>query len=191
MRRIAVIGSGGAGKSTFSRELGGILGIEVTHLDHLYWRPGWRAMPDEAWRATQRRLLAGDAWILDGNYGGTLDLRLAAADTVIFLDIPRWVCVRGVVARWLRFHGRSRPDGPAGCPERVTREFLAWIWRYPVDRRPGVLAKLAAYADGREIVILRSRREARRFLIDLERSMAAAASRAVQGNRLDEANARG
>lgn len=175
MRRIAVIGSGGAGKSTFSRELGGILGIAVTHLDRLYWRPGWQAMPDEAWRDTQRRLVAGEAWILDGNYGGTLDLRLAAADTVIFLDIPRRVCLWGVVQRRLRFRGRSRPDGPWGCPERVTREFLAWIWRYPVDRRPDVLAKLGAYAGGREIVVLRSRREARRFLSDLERAAAAAA----------------
>lgn len=167
MRRIAVIGSGGAGKSTLARALGDILDIDAVHLDRLYWQPGWTPMAATDWEATQRSLVQRDRWILDGNYGGTLDLRLAAADTVIFLDLPRTTCIAGVLWRWLRHRRRSRPDGPAGCPDRITRDFLRWIWRYPCIQRPTVLTRLAHYAEGRDIVILRSRAEVRAFLADV------------------------
>ena len=167
MRRVAIIGSGGAGKSTLARSLGDVLNIEVVHLDALYWQPGWVSMERAAWEAAQRSLVARERWILDGNYGSTLDLRLAAADTVIFLDLPRMTCVVGVVRRWLRHRGRSRLNGPAGCPDRITREFIRWIWRYPRTHRPTVMAHLARYADGREVIILRSRADVRGFLDDV------------------------
>ncbi len=164
MQRVAVIGSGGAGKSTLARGLGAILGIAVVHLDRLYWQPGWVATDAAEWKEVQRLLIARDRWILDGHYGGTLDLRLAAADTVIFLDMPRVVCVVSIVRRWLRCRGRRRPDGAVGCPERITWEFLRWVWHYPKVHRPRMLAKLAQHADGRRIVILRNRVEVRGFL---------------------------
>ena len=84
MKRILVIGSGGAGKSTFAKRLGEILKLKVIHLDSLFWSAGWLEMPKDQWRAMVEELIKGDSWILDGNYGGTLDLRLAACDGVIF-----------------------------------------------------------------------------------------------------------
>jgi adenylate kinase family enzyme len=164
MRRVLVIGSGGAGKSTFARLLGERTGLDVIHLDSVFWRPGWVETPAEEWRRTVEELLARDAWIMDGNFGGTLDLRLAACDTAIFLDRSRWLCLWRVVRRLVRFHGRRRPDMGPGCTESVDWEFLRWIWRYPRDSRPQVLARLAAAGPGKAVVSLRSEREVETFL---------------------------
>jgi adenylate kinase family enzyme len=90
MRRLLVIGSGGAGKSTLSMEVGRVLGLPVLHLDSLHWKPGWTAPGRETWRMTVGELVARDEWVMDGNYGGSLDIRLRAADAVI-LKGPREV----------------------------------------------------------------------------------------------------
>lgn len=105
--------------------------------------------------------------MLDGNYGGTLDRRLEPADTVIFLDLSRWICLRRAVKRRLRFHGRSRPDMAAGCPERLNWEFLRWIWNYPRENRPSLLGKLDRLASDKKVVTLRSPVEVERFLASL------------------------
>lgn len=84
MRRIAVIGCGGAGKTTLSRELGEILKLPVYHLDSFFWNPGWVPTPPEEWRRIQEELVSRDEWIMDGDYGGTLDIRFGRADTIIF-----------------------------------------------------------------------------------------------------------
>ena len=167
MRRVLVIGPGGAGKSTLARAIAERVGLPLVHLDACYWRGGWVPTPADEWAATVARLTAGDAWVMDGNYGGTLDARLAACDTAIFLDLPRLVCLWGVVRRWLRYRGRTRPDLAAGCPEQLSWEFVQWIWTYPRRRRPGVLARLRALEGGKRVVILRSRRAVRRFVESL------------------------
>ncbi len=160
-----MIGCGGAGKSTFSRQLSARTGLPVIHLDTLYWKPGWTPTPAEDWSRLVGELLSRDAWIMDGNYGGTMDLRLSSCDTVIFLDRSRLACLCGVLRR--RFQSRARPDQAAGCPERLSWEFLRWVWSYRRLRRPGILARLAAASSSRRVVILRSRREMGRFLSHL------------------------
>ena len=84
--------------------------------------------PDPEWDRITADLSAGDRWIMDGNYGRTLPVRLAAADTVIFLDLPRVVCTWRVLKRQVRWLGRVRPDAAPGCPERLTWEFVSWVW---------------------------------------------------------------
>jgi adenylate kinase family enzyme len=91
-RRVLVIGMAGSGKSTFSRALSAKTGLPVIHLDFHYWKPGWVKPSDDEWRDKQRGLLAGDAWIVDGNTQRGLDLRLERADTVVLLDTPWWTC---------------------------------------------------------------------------------------------------
>ena len=93
MRRVLLIGSGGAGKSTLARRIAARTGLPLIHLDALYWKPGWVETPAAPWRETVAGLLQRDTWVMDGNYGGTLDLRLAACDTAIFLDLPPRICL--------------------------------------------------------------------------------------------------
>lgn len=168
MRRVLVIGSGGAGKSVLARRMGERLGLEVIHLDVHYWRPGWAEPPEDAWRDRVRELIARDAWVMDGNFGGTLEMRVERADTVVLLDLPRLLCAWRVLSRWRRWRGRSRPDLAPGCPEGFDLPFLRWVWRYPKDSRPNVLAVLDRHRDGRRVEILRSRRAVDRFVRELQ-----------------------
>ena len=166
MKRILVIGSGGSGKTTFARRLGEILDTEVVHLDTEYWRPGWVETPKDVWRRKVEELVAGDAWNIDGNYSGTLGVRLAACDTVVFLDLARTVCVWRVLKRALVFRNATRPDVAEGCPEKVNLAFLWWVWNYPSRTRPKVLQLLGENSQGKSVVRLRSRAEVEEFLSD-------------------------
>lgn len=164
MRRVIIIGSAGAGKSTLALRLGPLLGLPVIHLDREHWRPGWVETPKPEWRARVEALTRRPTWVIEGNYSGTLDVRVAACDTVVFLDYPRLLCLWGIVRRVL-FRG-PRPDMAPGCPERVDLEFALWVWRYPRRTRPKVLELLAQHP-GRTIVHLRSRAETEAFLAQL------------------------
>ncbi|MFD2417918.1 DNA topology modulation protein FlaR [Amycolatopsis pigmentata] len=162
IRRVAVVGCGGAGKSTFSRRLGELLDLPVVHLDRHYWRPGWVETPDEDFRATQRALVRAERWVIDGNYAGTMDVRLPVADLIVFLDFPRWRCLFRVARRTVRGWGR---DGQApGCPERLDWEFLRWLWDWPRDARPRVLARLDEHGARARRITLSTPREVRDFL---------------------------
>jgi len=164
---VLVIGSGGAGKSTLARRIGERTGLPVIHLDALYWRLGWVEAPPDEWTGTVAALLEGDRWVMDGNYGRTLEQRLRACDTVVFLDLPRLVCAWRVLARAVRYRGRSRPDMAPGCPERMTWDFLRWVWAYPRRSRPGVLRRLAALDGGQTVIVLRSGAQVERFVATL------------------------
>jgi adenylate kinase family enzyme len=169
VERVAIVGAGGAGKSTLARALGERTGLPVVHLDEHYWQPGWVEPPRDEWRACQAELCAGDRWIMDGNYGGTIDLRLDRADTLVFLDLPRRVTVPGVLRRWAGNRGRS-VQAP-GCPERADAAFLRWVWDYPTGGRVRLLDALDAH--GRhdlDVVTLGSRRAVRRWLATVPRS---------------------
>jgi adenylate kinase family enzyme len=109
MRRVLVIGSGGAGKSTLAAQVARRLALPLVRLDALYWHAGWIPTPKDEWATLVMEIAGREAWVMDGNYGGTMDLRLARADTVIFLDLPRLVCLWGIVSRWLRIAGDRGP----------------------------------------------------------------------------------
>ena len=165
MKRVLLIGSGGAGKSTVARRLAARTGLPLIHLDALYWRAGWVETPKAEWAETVARLVQAPAWIMDGNYGGTLAARLAACDTVVLLDLPPWRCLWRVLARRFHHAGRARPELPAGCEERLDAGFAWWIATYRRKRLPGVLALLReAEAAGKRVIILRDAAQIERFL---------------------------
>jgi adenylate kinase family enzyme len=164
MQRVAIVGSGGAGKSALARQMGAITGLPVIHLDHHYWAPGWVPTPNDVWVQRQRELLAGPGWIADGNYGGTLELRASLADTIVFVDLPRRVCISRAMRRV-----RSPILQAEGCPQKVDLEFLHWIWSFPKDTRPKVLGVLGRHAPTTDVVQLRSMPEVRAFLSRLRR----------------------
>lgn len=165
MERVVVLGCAGAGKTTFSLELAARAGLPAIHLDRHYWQSGWRAPPRTQWERRVTRLRAAPRWVMDGNYGGTLAQRLARADTAIFLDLPRGLCLWRVLVRTLRHLGRTRADMRAGCPERFDLAFLRYIWHYPRLHRPRVLAQLTPFAQqGGTVVRLRSRAQVAAYL---------------------------
>ena len=146
-QRIAVIGSPGAGKSTLAVAIAGATGLPLFHLDREYWRPGWIASDDDEWRLRNAQLVAGERWVIDGNYGSSLAGRLARADLIVWLDLPTRTCLAGAVRRMAHYRGSVRPDMREGCPERLNREFLAflhYILTFRRRKRPGVERALAA-----------------------------------------------
>ena len=168
MRRVAIIGCSGSGKSRLAVELGSRLGLPVVHLDAVHWRAGWERPPKEEWERRHAELLRPETWILDGNYGGTMEERIAASDTVILLARSRATCLFRALKRSLRHWGRSRPDLHPGCREqRPSVEFLRWIWSYNRTRLPRILRRLEQVRPQKNVVILRSDAEVRDFLDSL------------------------
>jgi adenylate kinase family enzyme len=162
VQRVAIVGSGGVGKSTFADDLGRRTGIPVIHLDEHFWSPGWVPTPRDAWADRQADLLSGDRWIADGNYGATLDVRLSRADTVIVLTLPRWRCTLRALRRSLRHRGQAIQA--EGCPERLDLTFLRWVWRYPTDSRPRLDQAVARFRHRLTVVELASTAAAKSFL---------------------------
>jgi adenylate kinase family enzyme len=168
MRKVLVIGSGGSGKSVFSRRLGDRLGLTVIHLDKEHWRPGWVEPSKEEWRQRVVQLVGGESWVMDGNFSGTLDVRLAACDTVIFLDLPRVVCLWRVLKRVAMYRRGGRPDMAEGCRERLDLKFMRWVWGYPSSTRPKIMWMLEHKATGKRVVRLRSRAAVEGFLAEFD-----------------------
>ncbi|MFL6858871.1 MAG: AAA family ATPase [Allosphingosinicella sp.] len=165
MRRVLVIGPPGAGKSTLATAIALRTGLPLIHLDQHHWRAGWIEVEREEWEPRVTALVAGERWVMDGNYGGSLALRLTRADTVIWLDFPVWLCLARVFRRAIEHRGRVRPDMAQGCPEQLNWEFLVYTARFPWQGRPRILRTLPAFAG--TLVRLRGPREAARFLAGL------------------------
>ena len=165
-RRVIVTGLAGAGKSTFALALAAKTGLPVIHLDLQFWKPGWVAPSETEWRERQCAVLAGDAWIADGNYPETLDLRLERADSVVLLDLPWWRCSGRALLRGFRMPGEL----PEGCDyshwQRLRDEWrLAFrIWRK--DRSEPAREHEIISQHRQHVVpyVLRSKREVREFL---------------------------
>lgn len=164
MSKTLVIGSGGAGKSTFARNLGEVTATPVFHLDKLFWKPNWQESSKEEFRKKLREVYPLERWIMDGNFGGTMAERMEHADTIVFLDLPTIVCLFSVVARFLTYRNTNRPDMTEGNSERLDLDFLRWIFWYRKVNRPKVLTMIEGYRNTKSIVILKSRKEMSSFL---------------------------
>jgi adenylate kinase family enzyme len=168
-RRVIVTGLAGSGKSTLSLAIASKTGLPVIHLDLHYWKPGWTAPSETEWRHVQRGVLAGDAWIADGNYPETLDLRLDRADTVVLLDLPWWVCSGRAMLRGFHMPGEL----PPGCDyTRRMRLRDEWqlavrIWRKDRSQPGRERAIVAQHGTLVAVYELRSRRDITEFLHDL------------------------
>jgi len=166
MQRVLVIGSPGSGKSTLATELARRTGLPLIHLDQQYWRAGWVEPPEEEWRRQVAALIARDRWVMDGNYGGTLAMRIERAETVIHLEFPAWLCVWRLLRRVATSWRRVRPDMADGCPERIDLKFLLYTATFPWKLRKRTEAKLASF--GGNHIVLRSPGEVRRFLASFD-----------------------
>ena len=163
MERILIIGCSGSGKSRLARRLGQKLGLPVVHLDQLWWKENWQNVTVEEFDSRLAMALEMERWIIDGNYSRTMEERLMKCDTVIYLDFSRWACLLGMCQRILDNRGKTRPDMPAGCPERFSWEFVKWIWGFNKNNRVQNYTYLAK-AKHAKAVVLKNRKEVRRFL---------------------------
>jgi adenylate kinase family enzyme len=153
-RRILVIGSSGAGKSTLARALGQRIDRPLIHLDRAYFGPGWSEPGRLEWRSRVAALASGESWIMDGNYANSFDLRMPHADAVVWLDMPRTLCLRRVVWRVLKNWGRVRPDLADGCPEKFVWSFLVYVWNFPKMQRPQLIAALMRHGVHSRVIAL-------------------------------------
>ena len=143
-------------------------------------------MPKDKWRVVVEELLRRDSWIMDGNYGGTLDLRLAACDAVIFLDVPRLVCLQRVLTRRALYRKKGRPDMAAGCGERLNWDFMKFVWNYASKKKPAVLEKLKSYSQTKSVIVLRSDSEIESFLLALSRPRSSVSANELPKNATGE-----
>ena len=167
MNCVMIIGCGGAGKSTLARKLGEKTGLPVVHLDQIFWEPGnWQHLEKPEFDARLCAEMEKEKWILDGNFNRTIEARLAVCDTVIYLDYPRIVCLKNWLGRVIQNWGHARADMAEGCAEWLDPKFAAWIWNFNKTYRRRYYTLLEK-TENKNIVILKSRRQAEKFLESL------------------------
>lgn len=149
VRRVVILGRGGAGKSTLAVALGARTGLPVVELDSVFWRAGLTPTPADEWRRVQRELVARDAWILDGDLGpyDALDVRLARADTVVLLDFGLARCAWRALRR-----------------SRENLDFWRWLITYRRRERPRLLTAIREHAPGATLRVLRDPHAVAEFL---------------------------
>ena len=165
MKKVIVIGCPGSGKSTFSRALHEATQIPLYHLDMLNWNPDKTTVPKSIFKERLYRIIEKDTWIIDGNYGSTIKVRMQACDTVFFLDYSLDVCLDGLMSR----RGKERKDMPwVESSDDVDEKFIQFIKDYNIASRPTVMELLKEYAD-KDIFVFKNREEADEFLSQLLR----------------------
>lgn len=162
MNKVIVIGCPGSGKSTFSKKLHKLTGLPLYHLDMLYWNSDRTTVSKEVFRKRLSEVIARDKWIIDGNYGSTIEMRMKECDTVFFLDYPTEICLEGIKER----KGTVRTDMP-WVETEDDEEFIKFIKSYNTESRPKVLELIKIYKD-KNIFVFTSREEAEEYIRNYE-----------------------
>jgi adenylate kinase family enzyme len=145
VERVLIIGPCGSGKSTLARELAPRMGLPLVHMDQLGWQAGWIETDKAELKARLAEAVAGERWLIEGNYGSMLGPRLERADTVIYLDFPVRLCLWRLTKRIITHRGRARPDMPEGCPERFDAAFFWYVINWNSGPRPRTEERLAGW----------------------------------------------
>lgn len=162
MERILIIGMSGSGKSTFSNKLGKALNREVIHLDKVYYPHPFRwehTQSRDEWKQTVRDLVYKEKWIIDGHYNSTLDIRVPRADTIIFFDFSKFLCLYRVCMRAM---DKNQPfDKAEGNFNR-----LSWnlIKKIIIFSKKKVWGKLEPYKDTHQLFVVRNSKQVEELL---------------------------
>jgi adenylate kinase family enzyme len=154
MKRVVIVGRGASGKSTLAVRLGKITGLRVIELDKVFWRSGLVATPRDQWVQVLQTLTEENEWIMDGDMGpyDAVDVRLRAADTIIFMDFSLGRCAWRAIWR---------------SPERA--DFWLWLWQYRRQSRPSLMQAIADHGANATLHILSDPAAVRRFVEDVVR----------------------
>ncbi|MDL2407873.1 AAA family ATPase [Rhizobium calliandrae] len=168
--RMLVMGCSGGGKSTLSQKIATRFGLTYVSIDRdVLWLPGWVQRERDEQRAIVVSKVNGERWIMDGTNPSTFDVRLPRTDFVIWVRMPRLLCIWGAVSRWIKWMGRTRPEMAPGCIEKVDWEFLRFIWTFEQNFTPRVVAGLVEHGPDVPVLQLKSRGEMRQLLDLLSR----------------------
>ena len=167
VKKILVIGGCGAGKSTFSKKLHSILNLEIIHLDQYYHKPNWEEPERAEWERTVYSLVQKPSWIMDGNFSGTMDVRIKSADTIIYLDYPTLKCFWRVILRIVKYHGVVRSDMANGCKEQFDLEFLHFVLTFNSKKRQGLIQKLNLVKNEKKVLVFKTDKQADKFLVQI------------------------
>ena len=168
--KILVIGSSGAGKSTFSKKLHNILNIPLIHLDKYYHKPNWEEPKKKDWEKTVKKLANQKEWIMDGNYAESFDIRIPKSDTIIFLDYNSFYCCFRVIKRVITDYGKRRSDMAKGCKESFDLSFLKFVLMFNYNNRRNIYNRLEKLKNIKNIIVLKNDSEVKLFLCQLRRN---------------------
>ena len=165
MQRVLVLGAPGSGKSTFAHRLAATADIPLVSLDALYWQPGWTPSDPATFKSRVKDAAMNESWIMDGNYiSHAGEFRRDRADTIVWFDLPRYVCMLGILGRIAKGYGRVRPEMAAGCPEQFDLEFFRYVWTFCKEQRRALIAYLDKLRADQRLLRFTERAEANSYL---------------------------
>lgn len=168
MNKILILGNSGSGKSTFGKQLSEKLNIDLLFLDVFVYDESWdnpnhKQMEDEV-----QKFLAKDKYIIDGNFLNYAKERFTDCDTIIFLDINRFICLKSVLDRKKEYIYKYRESRSDNVMERINFSYIKWVifWFY-IKSKPKIKKILKDNKD-KNIVILKSRKEMANYIDNLK-----------------------
>lgn len=163
-----IIGNCGAGKSTLAKRIHDLTQLRLIHLDKEFWQPGWIETDLEIWRQKVKEFVALDEWIIDGNYGSTMEMRMQRADTIVLMEVSTWKSMLRILKRVITHYGRRRDDMAEGCDERFSWSFMHYVLIYNLTRKPANERRIAKHGHGKTLIRLRSNQDIESFLEGLK-----------------------
>jgi len=163
VKKIAIVGPGGAGKTHLASRLGQLLGIQVFHLDAYLFKPGWRIITLSDQKKIVAEMVSRPAWIVDGEHLPTQILRFSHADAIVFLDVPLMTRLQQLWRR-SRLEDRARADVASGCDADFSLFALKWALLYPILHRGKTLRNLDRFIRTKQVYVLHKRNEVDQFV---------------------------
>ena len=129
MKRVAIFGRPGSGKSTFALDLKDQTGFPLHHLDKYFYIKNWIKRDHGEFLKIQKGFVDENKWIIDGNSLKSLEMRYAKADLILYFNYPKWICYWRIMKRLFSKDSKIQ-DRALGCKEQITFKFLAYIWTF-------------------------------------------------------------
>jgi adenylate kinase family enzyme len=161
IKKIALIGISGSGKSIYSRRLGKVLNLPLIHMDKLFWKGNWREIPEKEYLIAHQAEANKPSWIIEGYIDEKMSIRLKNADLILYLDYSGIRCAWRVVKRWLTHRSQSRPELPKEAFERIGPSFLWMVLR---RRERKDIERALEQSDNMKIIRFKSPHQAEVYL---------------------------